>query len=137
MLSETLKTLAFAVPLGLAAPSLMADTFTGKLNGHGCAHAGGTCPTDRLDPHLALEPDFVLQKADGDYVFLSNVPRDTKVRYALETVQVTGSLNPKYQTVIVDEFRVKTGDKYVTRWSQAAQKAEQDYLFKEHWFQHN
>jgi len=137
MVSRTLKTLAVALPLVIAVPSALAETFTGKLNGHGCAHGGMTCPTDRLDPHILLEPDFVLQKPDGDYLFLSNVPRDTKVRYVLATVQVSGDLNPKYQTVVVDEFRVQKGDTFETVWSVAKEKAERDYLYNEDWFSHN
>ena len=113
MLPTILKSLAFALPRTLAAPSVFAETFTGKLNGYGCAHGGKTCPTDRLDPHLALEPDFVLMQEGGDYLLLSNVPRSTKVRYALETVQVSGELNPKHHSVIVEEFWVKDGDAFV------------------------
>jgi hypothetical protein len=53
-------------------------------------HEGKTCPVDRLDPHIALERDFVLQKPNGDYMFLPNAPRTVKVRHVLSDVEVTG-----------------------------------------------
>ena len=128
---KTLKNLTLSVPL-LALLTMpvqsMAETFTGKLNGHGCAHAGTSCPVDRLDPHIALESDFVLQKQDGDYYFLS-MPRSTKVRYALEQVQVTGELNKKYHSIDVNEFKVKKNGKFKLIWSKELQRRELDSLY--------
>ena len=74
--------LGFAIPMValLALPSsVMAETYSGKLNGHGCVHAGMTCPVDRLDPHVALESNFVLQKSDGEYYFLTDMPMSVNV----------------------------------------------------------
>lgn len=108
----------------LLTPSIVSAetiTFTGKLNGLECAIAGDVCPIDKLDPHLALESDFVLQKADGTHYLLPNVPRDTKVRYVLEDVQVTGDLNQKYNAIKVDEFQVRRNSAYKTVWSQELQ----------------
>ena len=117
--------------------SAQAADFSGKINGHGCAHAGMTCPVDRLDPHIALEPDFVLQQPDGDYLFLVNVPRSTKLRYVLEDVKVTGDLNKKYNSVTVDEFMVQRDGRYKTIWSQKAQEAEWENLHGGGtWFSH-
>ncbi|WP_419605286.1 hypothetical protein [Thiolapillus sp.] len=99
------KILAWALPVTalLSAPAaIMAETFTGKLNGHGCAHAGTTCPVDRLDPHIALESDFVLQKGSGDYYFLPNLPYGVKVRHVLEDVQVDGTLDKRYNQIDVN-----------------------------------
>ena len=120
-----------ALTMMLAAPAAFAETFSGKLNGHDCAHAGKTCPVDRLDPHIALERDFVLQKSDGEYMFLTNVPRTVKVRYVLSDVEVTGELNARYHSITVDEFRVKSAGGYKTVWSQAKQRAEFDNLYSE------
>ncbi|WP_419596986.1 hypothetical protein [Thiolapillus sp.] len=128
------KILAWALPVTalLSAPAaIMAETFTGKLNGHGCAHAGTTCPVDRLDPHIALESDFVLQKGSGDYYFLPNLPNlpyGVKVRHVLEDVQVDGTLDKRYNQIDVNAFRVKKAGSYKTMWSKAMQKKEQDAL---------
>lgn len=108
----------------LGADLTSAETFTGRLNGYSCASGGHVCPLDRLDPHIALETDFVVQTADGDYFFLTNVPRETKARYALEQIQVSGALNDKYKTVVVDELNVKRNGSYTPVWSQAGQMQE-------------
>ena len=111
----------------LASPAAFSATFAGKINGHDCAHEGKTCPTSRLDPHVAIERDFVLQKANGDYMFMPNIPRSVKVRHVLDDVEVTGDLDTKYQSIEVDELRV--GGKVV--WSQAQQRAEFEKLHSE------
>ncbi|MBT2968344.1 MAG: hypothetical protein B6D72_15730 [gamma proteobacterium symbiont of Ctena orbiculata] len=99
--------------------ALSADVFTGKLKGYGCASHGITCPTEKLDPHIVLEPDFVLMLANGEYAFLPNLSRDIKVRYVLETIEVNGTKHPKFNAIKVDVLRVKQGDMFVTVWSQA------------------
>ncbi len=124
---QTLKNIFLSVALITIPVTSMAQMFSGKLNGHGCAHAGTTCPIDRLDPHLALESDFVLQQQDGDYFFLQ-MPRSTKVRYALEQVQVTGELDKKYQSINVDEFKVKKNGSFKVIWSKELQRKELDSL---------
>ena len=128
---KKLKNMTLAVPflaLLIMPAQSMAEMFNGKLNGHGCAHAGTSCPIDRLDPHIALESDFVLQKKDGDYYFLK-MPRSTKVRHALEQVQVSGELNKKYQSIDVDEFKVKKNGAYKLVWSKELQRRELDSLY--------
>lgn len=103
-----------------AAPFLAnAAELTGRIVGHSCAHKGELCPVDKLDPHITLEPDFVLVKPDGEYYFLTNLPRDTKVRYVLETATVKGSVNPKHNAVAVSELNVNNK----TVWSKSAQEA--------------
>ncbi len=92
--------------LTVSLPVFAATTLSGKINGHHCAHRGGTCPADKLDPHITLEDDFVLMVGDG-YYFMPNLPRDTKVRYVLETVTVKGEVNEKYRTIAVEELMVR------------------------------
>ena len=97
-----------------------AVTVQGKVNGVDCAMNGGTCPIDKLDPHVVLEPDFVVQDAQG-YYFMTNLPRDIKVRYVLEEVEVVGDLNEKYRSIVVDEFKVKKGSEYKVVWDKDIQ----------------
>ena len=133
------RRIMFALPMLTltSITSVQADDFSGKINGHGCAHSGMTCPVDRLDPHIALEPDFVLQQPDGEYLFLANLPRSTKLRYVLEEVKLTGDLNKKYNTITVDEFMVMRDGKYKTVWSQKMQEAEWEHLHGGGtWFSH-
>ena len=110
---------------------ISAETFTGKLNGHECAHHGETCPADGLDPHILMEPDFVLMLDGGEYVFIPNLRGDIKVRHVLSTVQIDGVRHPKFNSVKVDIFRVKKGDKFVTEWTQEQQDFEQKALYEE------
>lgn len=104
-----------------------AESFTGTIVGHTCAHQGKTCPVDRLDPHIALEPDFVLLRGTDDYLFLPNVPRDVKVRHVLQEITVTGELNTRYNSVAVDKVKVQ-GE---TVWSQTAQEYEINCIYDE------
>lgn len=119
-------TVAFAA--ALYGSTLQAETITGRINGYSCAHAGTTCPLDRLDPHIALERDFVLQKADGNYLFLANVPRETKVRHALKKAKVTGQLDDRYNTLVVEEFQVEANGGFETVWTQRDQAREWSYF---------
>lgn len=109
-----LAVLLASLPLVVFADKI---TITGMINGLDCAVHGDVCPIDRLDPHIAIESDFVLQRPDGEYYLLTNLPRDVKVRYVLEVVQVTGDLIEKYNSIRVDEFRVKHDEDFRTVWS--------------------
>lgn len=123
-------TLTIALTTLLMLPLMVnAATITGKINGFECAVAGKVCPIDKLDPHITLESDFVLQEPDGTFYLLPNVPRDIKVRYVLEEVQVTGDLNEKYKSIRVEEFRVKRDGAYKTVWSQAMQREQFEELY--------
>ena len=132
MLTKIWKTAALALPMAtllFVSMSANAGTITGKLNGHECAHAGMSCPIDRLDPHIALESDFVLVMPDGDYYFLPNLSRDIKARHVLEDVQVTGDVNPKYHTIKVKELKVKSGSGFKTIWTQEQADFERRALY--------
>jgi hypothetical protein len=87
------------ISIALLAASANAATIEGKLNGVHCALEGDTCPIDRLDPHIALEQDFVVQQSNGDYYFIINLDRAVKARYVLEDVKVTGDVNDQYSSI--------------------------------------
>lgn len=120
MTIELIKNLSKAVVIAgiMMLPfNISAASFTGFLNSHSCATEGTKCPVDRLDPHIALEADFVLDKGDGDYYFLPNISRDIKVRYILNDVQVEGEKHKRYNSINVSELKVKKGDEWKTVWS--------------------
>jgi hypothetical protein len=132
MLTKIWKKAALAIPMAtllFVSLSANAGTITGKLNGHECAHAGMSCPVDRLDPHIALESDFVLMVPGGDYYFLPNVSRDIKARHVLEDVQVIGDVNPKYRSIKVKELKVKSGSGFKTIWTQKMADFEMRALY--------
>jgi len=95
-----------------------ADTIKGKLEGLTCLLKGYMCPIDKADPMINLEKDFVLVTADGKYYYLSNIGLGLKARHALEVVEATGKINPKYNSMTVEKLSV--GGKEV--WSKAAEE---------------
>lgn len=115
--------------MALYTTSVSAETIEGKLNGLECASRGDECPTDKLDPHLAVERDFVVQTADGKYYFITNLDRAIKARHALELVRVEGNLSPRFNAINASEFWVKSGGGYEMAWSSAMQ-AEQERLMR-------
>ena len=116
--------------LFLASASAEPVTVKGFVNTLSCAEEGTICPIDRLDPHIAASRDFVLQERQvaGEFYFLPNLPRDTKVRYVLEEVEVTGELNRRYNSIEVQEFRVKRAGTFRTVWSPSLQAREYQQL---------
>ena len=95
-----------------------AETIKGKLEGLTCLLKGYICPLDKADPMINLEKDFVLVTADGKFYYLSNIGLGLKARHALEVVEATGKINPKYNSMTVDTLSV--GGKEV--WSKAAEE---------------
>lgn len=109
--------------------SVSAATIEGRLNGLECASYGVECPTDKLDPRIAVERDFVVQTADGKYYFVTNLDRTIKSRHALELVRIEGTLSPRFNAITAREFWVKRGGDYQLIWSDAMQ-AEQERLMR-------
>ncbi len=93
-------------------------TITGKVTGLTCLIQGYICPIDKADPMINLEKDFVVVTASGDYYFLTNISLGLKARHALEVVEATGDVNPKYKSMKVNTLKI--GGKVV--WSEAAEK---------------
>jgi hypothetical protein len=114
----------------LMASALVANaemvTVTGKVTGYTCMMQGFVCPIDKADPMINLEKDFVLVTAKGDYYFLPNISVGLKARHALEVVTVTGNLNAKYKSIMVDTMSV--GGKQV--YSKAAEERLKEEIYK-------
>lgn len=107
-----------------------AGTVEGRVNGISCAIAGEICPVDKLDPHLALETDFVVQQADGTFYLVPNVDRAVKARLVLEEVSVTGDVNDRYKSVTASEIAVKRGGEMKTIWTQKMQDEARQALYR-------
>ncbi len=118
-----------ALICGMVAMPLLAHaelvTVAGKMNGYNCVVTGFVCPVDKKDPVAALETDFVLQLPDGKYYFLPNLERSTKVRYFLDSMEVTGDLNSQYNAIQVEQMKKRDSDgSYSTVWSADLQKRQ-------------
>jgi len=110
-----------------------AETIEGQINGLRCAQGGHVCPLDNLDAHLSFELELVLQQPDGQYYYLSNVPRDTKVRHVLKKVKVTGTVIERYRSISVDALFVDDGSGYLEVWSPEAQQEAFEQMYDSGW----
>lgn len=106
----------FALPL-----VVNAATLTGVIKGASCVHDQHMCPQEASDPHVMLETDFVLV-VGKDHYLLPNLARDIKVRYVMDTVQITGDVNEQFHAIDVDEVKVKKGASFKKVWSRADQQ---------------
>ena len=105
---KSIKALVLLLGAVLVMPVLVsAAEFTGTVVGHSCANEKGLCPLEGLEEHLVMEQDFVLvDESDGTYVYLHNLPRDSKVRHALKEVTIIGELDEKSRSISVEELIV-------------------------------
>ncbi len=99
-------------------------TIMGEIQGLNCAMKGRRCPEDKMDVHVATEPDFVLVQSveRSTYHVLPNLPRDVKVRHVGESVIVTGDLHPKDNSILVDRFEVQRGMYHGIVWTKELQQ---------------
>lgn len=95
----------------------VADTIEGLMNGLNCVSKGEICPTDKNDPHVLLERDFVVQTPDGDFFYITNMDWRTKLRFVLQKVRVIGKFSDRSMAIAADEFWVKQEDGYQLKWS--------------------
>lgn len=103
----------------------------GRMTGLNCVLNEIVCPIDKGDPHLALEPDFVVAMPDGNYYLLPNVDRAVKSRVALEQVVITGEVSPKYKSIAAEILQVRRDGELQTVWSREQQEAERRRLFQD------
>lgn len=94
-----------------------AETVEGQLRGIRCVTDKSACAESKRDPRIRTQSDFVLVQPDGDYYYIFNVDRDTKMQFVLDTVRVIGEVNEKYQSVDADRMQVKKGNTWETIWT--------------------
>jgi hypothetical protein len=120
---------AFIAPVGANA----AKTIEGWMQGFNCVAHGHQCPIDTLDPHLMLEPDFVLLLNDGEYWLMPNIARIVKAKYVNKAIRVNGDLNSKYKSINVDKLEVKLEGSFKTVWSKEMMRRELESRQEEYW----
>lgn len=115
---KPLKVVALSVCV-LSLPPLAAraaeQTVEGVIKGIRCV-TDKICYGDPRDPRLRTESDFVLEQPDGNYYYLFNIDRDTKLRFALDTVKVTGEVSDRYQSIRAESMEVKQGNSFTKVW---------------------
>ena len=128
----TLLLVAFLlIPLVVNAEGAKATTIEGRMNGIQCAINGIWCPIDKADPLVAIEPDFVIQLPSGKFFLLPNLDRAVKARVVLEKSAVTGAVDEKYKSILVDKLEVTRHGKRRLVWSKALEDELRKELFAE------
>lgn len=126
-----LLTIALAITVPFQVDGAQQKTLEGHMEGLNCVFQGHLCPVDNLDPHIALEPDFVLYRENVEYYLLLNIPRVVKAKYVGKPIRVTGEVQVKYKAINVDKLEVKRSGKYKMVWSKFSQASEWERWKKE------
>lgn len=116
---------AFFIFLFLPMISNASETVTGTIVGFNSLIHGKESPIDSDDPHVDLEPDFVIQTSEGDHYLIPLIPRRLKVKYLYQTVKVTGDIIKKDRSISVDEFKIKKGEQFISAWTKGEWEEEQ------------
>ena len=112
-------TLAYITPVAVDA----AQTVEGHMEALDCILYGKPCPTDNLDPHMALVKDFVLFLGKGsEHYLLQNIPRNVKAQYIGKAIRVTGDLNKTYRAINAKKLEVKRSGAYKTVWPRESKR---------------
>ena len=121
-IKSNIKKLAAALSLTVfsAAPALSNDLFKGTIEGADCVINKQICAKDANDPHLAMESEFVLVTADGQYYFLPNLRRFYKKSAYKKVVRVKGTQNGS--AILVENFEVLKKDRFAQVWNQTAER---------------
>ena len=106
--------------------SIAMETIKGKIVGFNSIIHGKESPTDVNDPHIDLEPDFVILMSNGDHYLIPNVPLRVKKKYIYQSVKITGNINFKHRSIEADEFKVRGKRKFKVVWTNAEQKRRQE-----------
>lgn len=106
--------------------AMAVETITGKIVGFNSIIHGKEAPADYNDPHIRLEPDFVLLTSDGGHYLLPNVPKHIKARNIYREVKVIGDIVEKYRSMEVDELQIQAEKGFSTIWSRKLAEEEVD-----------
>jgi hypothetical protein len=104
-----------------------AATVEGAIEGYNCVSQGKICPIDKLDPHIALERAFVVLTEGKDYYLITNVDRAILSKYIHMTVRVTGTIMPRYNSIMADSIEVFEKGAWKERWSAKMEYEQMHY----------
>lgn len=128
--------MVFVVGFFLAG-SVWAEALEGRIVGFNCLIKNTFCPiggsNPELDPHIALESDFVLHLASGEHYHMPNLDRAVKAKYVGQEVRVSGKLLPEYKSIDVDTFEVKKAEGYNTVWSKEMMRKQMEEKLKKYY----
>ena len=96
--------------LSLVSSGARAESHSGRIVGIACAEQGHLCPATKFEQHITREQQFVLFGTDKTYHKLTNISRDTLVRYVSTEVIIDGMLDQNSNTIHVTKLRVLRPD---------------------------
>lgn len=104
------------------------DVVDGTITGISCYTSKAMCPSDKNDPHVALEHTFVLGMDKSNYYLLTNVGRQTLSPMVTQKVRVTGTVKKEFRAMYVDKIEVQEGGKWVLAWSAELEKETREKM---------
>jgi hypothetical protein len=108
--------------------SIASETITGKIVGFNSLIHGKDAPTGIDDPHIDLEPDFVILLSDGSHYLIPNLPMEVKKKYLYKSVKITGNINVGHRSIVAKKMKVRGKRKYKMVWTNAEQKRRQEQI---------
>lgn len=100
----------------------------GTIEGLNCVSGEmKNCPADNMDPHLALEPGFVVMDEKGGHLLITGVDRSVLARNIHAKVKVKGTINTNYKTIKATSITSMSG-KMMEIWSRAAEDKERERM---------
>ena len=108
--------------------SYAAETIAGKIVGFNSLIHGKEAPTDIDDPHIGLEPDFVILLSDGSHYLIPNLPMEVKRKYIYKSVNITGNINAEHRSIEPEKMKVRGKRKFKTVWTNKEYKRRQEQI---------
>ena len=117
-------TIALVLATITATPALCVETIEGTIEGASCVINNMNCAENIDDPILALERDFILVTADGEYYFMPNLRRSDKKHAFKEQVRVSGKRNGA--ALLVENFEVLKDNRFDCVWNYTEERKDLD-----------
>jgi len=109
--------LALVLMLSITSTALSAETFEGTIKGANGVINNLKCAEDASDPIITLEKDFVLVTDDGQYFFLPNLRRPSKLAGYNKKVRIRG--RQKGDSILVLNYEVMKNNHFALVWNHA------------------
>ncbi len=104
------------------------ETIKGKIVGFNSLIHGKEAPTGIDDPHISLEPDFVILLSDGSHYLIPNLPMEVKRKYIYKSVKITGDVNVEHRSIEAEKMKVRGKRKFKTVWTNKEYKRRQEQI---------
>ena len=112
----------------LLAGTAQAEILEGRMNGLRCASNNTVCPA-QFDPHVVIELDYVVSLRSGQFYYITNMDRETKMHHVLSRIRIEGAISAGKTSIRADKLWVKEDGEYELVWTAAQSRgASQTHL---------